>query len=138
MSSRKRKASGGDDSPVVVGEDLREWMRKNDVELFVSQKKVARARKSAESSLGRKVSLKEFRAARAEECEWWGARRRKPCTSSTHLSPKSWDKLKKAVEKVLPEIHGRPFAHAVEIIRTVAACNQNTLNGLPARLRVWQ
>lgn len=124
--------------PIDVGNDLREWMRLNDLDLFYKRPKIKKAREDAAKSLNRKITAREFKQARLDECEYWGAVRLKPISHGTMLNAKQWDKLKWRVESVLDKIQGKPFEQALYIIRTVASCNRHTLNGLPARLRVWQ
>lgn len=119
-------------------ETLYSWLRGNDVRLFAEHLRLQEARDEFNRVNNASVSAKVFRKAVAECCRYYKAgyrRRRKP--RNTSLTSSHWDRLKSVVVEMLSELQGLPAEHAAELVRTRISCSVFTLNGLPARLRVW-
>lgn len=117
--------------------ELREWLKKNDVNLYASKARKSDARKQYQEETGVKVSAKAFSEAIPDCCEFWKQVHRKRLHPSGMLSVKQWENVKRQVEDLLPIISGQSIDFAVEVVRSRVSCSRSVLNGLPSRLRAW-
>lgn len=72
-------------------------------------------------------------------CEYY-RKKLKATKSHSVADPEYWEKLKAAVEEMLPQLSGEQITlpKAERIVRTRISTNQKLLQGLPKRLRVWE
>lgn len=70
-----------------------DWLKRNDEELFLGNKRVADARRLCEKALGLKVPTAMFRSARGC-CEFWKKIPRREYSSQVLLNWREWDRFR--------------------------------------------
>ena len=117
---------------------LEQWLKENDMRLYLERVKVGSARKQCTESIGCEITAQAFREIRADACNFWMNSRRRRMHPSGMLSERQWLAVKRAVEELKPIICGLSIDEAVDIVRSRVTCSRRVLMGLPGRLHVWK
>lgn len=116
---------------------LKEWLDRNDIDMYARREKMSKARKRFIADSGEKCSVKRFREGVHGHCEWYRSIKMRSGKPSPYLTPARWEKLKGSVNHFIEELQGRPIAECVVIVRSECPCSEVVLRGLPKRLHVW-
>lgn len=135
MTAKTKKPR--DTRPVAQREDVCNWLKENDAELFAAKVKIKDAREMCINAVGGRVPAAMFRSCIEQSCRWFRQCCRKAKARRNDLTGNQWDRVKRAVESLLVELHQQPFQVALEMIRTRCTVNESIMRGLPERLQVW-
>ncbi len=123
--------------PPASEAEVLEWLKANDLWLYCKKKSKSEARMAFQEQTQKGVSAKQFRKHCDNQCEWFGCTRRFPVRKNNSLTARQWERLKRIVSELLPDLQGVSLDWAVEIVRSEMSCSKAVLLGLPARLHVW-
>lgn len=127
---------------IIPRESLLEFLKSIDFESFLVDRRVPEVKQLVKQKFGNKratkVSGKEFEAARLLAFDWWKCRRMFPEKIDPKLSEEQWEEIHRAHAKVVDLLRGKSIAECVRIMRTLIACSERVLMGLPMRFHVWR
>ena len=110
-----------------------QWLRQNDRKLWVERPKVHEARERCESDTGVKLSPREFRELRDENCEFCFCRHFGRPMYSTALTERNWSKVSAFIRTHREELIGQPIEFFVRYLRSNGVpANESILRGCSA------
>lgn len=117
-------------------DEIKEVIKELDFDFWYAREKLGRAKELITRKIGKKVVMRDMRAA-LDVCEWWRQKPRPGAAPATRLSSSRWELLREAVELCLPDLHGRTLDECVAIVSLRFRCNRRLLLGLCSDLHVW-
>lgn len=118
-------------------EEIVDWLKANDVQLWHDGAKVRDVKKKLESMDGDKINPERFLRLRREACRFWKIERRPRFSVYVAMNEKRWERLRSVVEARREELRGVGLFVAAAIVSTVCRTSPAQLQGLPKRFHVW-
>ncbi len=123
-------------SPKAKTQALQLWISRNEVDLFLAECSVLKAKEPFEADTRLRTTHEQFAAAAKETRIWlW---RRKSQTKDTCLDYKGWDRLNAAAVELADLLQGLRIDQAVEVMLTRVRCNAFLLQGMTQKHRFWE